>query len=466
MQGPPSPVPEGDESISSESTEDVDHDEQIHIDEPQDCYHTTLAVEARMRTVAADTDIHGATYVRNFGASSGKENYLRLQRTNRESIADDQGNDTDYNDNMFHDPALKCVGVQAGLFPALNPIFGEPASAGGLAAAAVTALHANVSIGTTNHDTATVHAKMAKKGSAKRSQSGCGNSSGLPARGTAVFRSNTPRFEKQREAALGPCTGSEDRRPLSEVSVSACHRLYSDGLRRRERQAALQKEKESRDDPSSSLLPLGRRWQPVWATEQRESHEAKRRLREEQRCLLAKQQEHQAMRECTFTPKLVAQSLCELRLARAQRQISRLAQRQQLLLLRFKALEMEPGAIVQQEAAEQSGAGPLPCSDSEPDEGDHLHQELLPRAHPSPSSYLTHNSIIQEIQQLHDEAFGIMAFLASKGVDSIMDDPDPSTLCEDFDTGLARRLALEQAWFSSTKASAEKSRSSLGPLPC
>lgn len=469
MRGPPSPVPEGDETISSESTEDIDHQEKSGIDEPQDYCHVALAVERRMRTeAAANDDIHGAGYAaRAFRVSSGKENYRLLEHTNQKSVAADSGNDTNCNDNRFHDPALKSVGVQAGLYSPLNPVCGEPASVGGLAAAAVTALHANGNIGTTRHDTATVHARMGKKGFAKRSKSECRNSSGLCARGTAVFRSSTPRFECQGKSASGPCAGSEDRRPLSEVSVSACHRLYSDGLRRRERQVALQKEKDSRDDSSSSLLPLGRRWQSIWAAEQVESHEAKRRLREEQRCLQAKLEDQQAMRECSFTPKLVAQSLCQLRLDRAERQISRLAQRQQLLVFRFRALEMKPGmnAIVQQEATEQTGAGPLPSSDSESDEGDPLHQELLPQK--LPSSYSTNNSIIQEIQRVHDEAFGIMAFLASKGIDSIMDDPDPSTLCEDFDTGLARRLALEQAWSSSTKeANAEKSRSSLGPLPC
>lgn len=465
MRGPPSPVLEGDENEVSQSSEDIDCNNQAGSDHSEDTCYMVPGTEICLETPAAANGYESRpTFVRACEASIGKENMACRQCPSSQAF-NDLDTSSDCAHNGIYASSLRSVGVQAGRLEmssqagnvrSSNSAFDKGNMGEGLAAVAATALQANANIGAKDNTRANLLTQTGNVGCVKLSRSDSGVSLTLPGKGTAVFRSRTPRLM------------SKDRKPLSEVNPSArCHELYLDGVRRRERQEAMQKEKSQERDLSSSLPPPPRRpWQPSWATEQRQSHEAKQRLREQQRRMRAEQREQQALQECSFTPRLVAQSRDQLRMAKAERQLACLAQRQQALLHRFKALQPDRKVSAcdrRGSARPVVGAGPLPCTETSLDEEDGLRQCPLP--HRLPENYPTRNSIIQELKRVHDEAFGIMSYLASKGISSVMDDPDPATLCEDFDTGLVRRLALEEAWACNDETNRERCRSSSGPLP-
>lgn len=459
-RGPPSPVPEGDENEVSQSSEDIECNERAGSDHSEDVCYMVPETEAYLATTAAANGYGSRpALVRACEASIGKENVARQQCLSPKShVLNSLDTSKDCAHDSIYASSLRSIGVQAGNMCSPNSALDKGQTGEGLAALAATALQANAIVGSIDSANASLLSQTGSVGCAKLSRSDSGVSLTLPGKGTAVFRSRTPRLI---------CKDSKDRKPLSEVNPSArCHELYLDVFRRRERQEAMQKEKNKEQELSSSQPPpLRRPWHSSWATEQRQIHEAKLRLREEQRCMRAEQREQQALQECSFTPRLVAQSRDQLRLAKAERQVAGLAQRQQALLHRFKALQSDRkvSACARRESAKPVGAGPLPCMETSPAEEDRLRQCPLP--HRLPETYPTRNSIIQELKRVHDEAFGIMSFLASKGISSVMDDPDPATLCEDFDTGLVRRLALEEAWACRDETNRERCRSSSGPLP-
>ncbi|CAE8610259.1 unnamed protein product, partial [Polarella glacialis] len=69
---------------------------------------------------------------------------------------------------------------------------------------------------------------------------------------------------------------------------------------------------------------------------------------------------------------------------------------------------------------------------------------------------------LQELLRIDDEAHRIVAALARKGIRCVIEEADPSALCSEFNSGLARKMQRLEAW---SQEEEELPRCSAGPLP-
>jgi len=182
------------------------------------------------------------------------------------------------------------------------------------------------------------------------------------------------------------------------------------------------------------------------------------------------EREQRDLKECSFAPKLVAQSHSQLQLSKARRQLARLAEQQRALLLNLGDVRSADSEEVFAQrsrrssvASSQAGAGPLPSDEDVNDETPRSSQRSL-------QFEVGCSAVLQQLEQVEEEAHRIVAFLVKKGIKCVVEDPDPSALCGDFDSGLARRIRREEAWLNPCQelqascSDASKMRSSAGPL--
>mmetsp|Transcript_127360 Transcript_127360/g.302561 ORF Transcript_127360/g.302561 Transcript_127360/m.302561 type:complete len:154 (+) Transcript_127360:424-885(+) len=129
----------------------------------------------------------------------------------------------------------------------------------------------------------------------------------------------------------------------------------------------------------------------------------------------AEQRAEEDLKECSFAPKLVSRSHIQLQIRKGRRQIEQLAEQQQAILFRLNGLEDE-----------EVRAASFARWSASRDENRSL--------------------LLGELAQVDDDAHDVIRSLVKLGIPSVLEEPDPGTLCPQYDSGLLRRLRMEDAW--------------------
>ncbi|CAE7707131.1 unnamed protein product, partial [Symbiodinium pilosum] len=232
--------------------------------------------------------------------------------------------------------------------------------------------------------------------------------------GTAAFRSRTPRFQARRD------TSQAARTPLREVNINArCEALYLEGRCRQLRHEQRTTGKEQTPPQPMSREPEQKaKPSKAWAEEVLRRHQQKLRQREEERRCKAERREEEDLKECSFAPKLVSRNHLQLQVNKARRHLQNLAEQQQAVLLRLDVLQDGDGKV---------------CVASR-------------LQWPSASTKQSRSLLLEELARIDDEAHCIIRGLVELGVPKVLEEPDPSTICSEYDSGLLRRMQMEDAW--------------------
>ncbi|CAE7329257.1 unnamed protein product [Symbiodinium sp. CCMP2456] len=235
--------------------------------------------------------------------------------------------------------------------------------------------------------------------------------------GTAAFRSRTPRFAREPCQARAP--RAPLRAPLQELHPR-CEALYLEGrcrhaARREQSSGKEQKpplvEARPKSKAPSAPSPSGK----AWAEEVLRRHQQRLQQREEMRRCKAEQRAEEDLKECSFAPKLVSRSHIQLQIRKGRRQIEQLAEQQQAILFRLNCFEDE-----------EVRAASFARWSASRDENRSL--------------------LLAELAQVDDDAHAVITSLVKLGIPSVLEEPDPGTLCPQYDSGLLRRLRMEDAW--------------------
>eukprot|EP00439_Symbiodinium_sp_Y106_P079131 s1811_g17.t2 len=128
----------------------------------------------------------------------------------------------------------------------------------------------------------------------------------------------------------------------------------------------------------------------------------------------AEQRAEEDLKECSFAPKLVSQSHVQLQIRKGRRQLEHLAEQQQAILFRLDRLRDE--------------------------------EVRAATAKRSVGKEETRSLLLGELAQVDDDAHDVIRSLVKLGIPSVLEEPDPATLCPQYDSGLLRRLRMEDAW--------------------
>lgn len=139
---------------------------------------------------------------------------------------------------------------------------------------------------------------------------------------------------------------SAPRSVLQEINSQArFEALHKDGERRRLRKEQYEREKLQREEDEARKFlqpPPRRRASEGWANEQLAAHARRERAREAKRQKENMSRSEQALRECTFAPRLVSREAPkERQLSKAQQHLEGLAEQQQSCVARLEELRSE-----------------------------------------------------------------------------------------------------------------------------
>jgi len=236
--------------------------------------------------------------------------------------------------------------------------------------------------------------------------------------GTAAFRSRTPRFQAREPCQVrAPQAAQAPRAPLRELHPR-CEALYLEGRCRhlRREQGSTGKEQKPPElvdtKPKCKAPPASGK---AWAEEVLRRHQQRLQQREEMRRCKAEQRAEEDLKECSFAPKLVSQSHVQLQIRKGRRQLEHLAEQQQAILFRLDRLRDEE---VRAATAKRSVG----------------------------KEERTRSLLLGELAQVDDDAHDVIRSLVKLGIPSVLEEPDPATLCPQYDSGLLRRLRMEDAW--------------------
>jgi hypothetical protein len=135
---------------------------------------------------------------------------------------------------------------------------------------------------------------------------------------------------------------------LREVNSQArFEALYRDSECRRKRREATEREKMLKEEEEIRILqsrcqPRRRAWEPRWANEQSIAYARKQQALEDRRQREAESKENEALKECSFAPRLVAgDGLRRRKLAKARRILEELANEQKIWAQKVEDLREE-----------------------------------------------------------------------------------------------------------------------------
>lgn len=159
--------------------------------------------------------------------------------------------------------------------------------------------------------------------------------------------------ERRNAKASSPSSAQDSADSLAETSRHILHEvntqarfeaLYRDGECRRKRREAIEREKVHREEEEMKVLqskcqPRRRVWEPRWANEQSIAYARKQQALEDRRQREAVSKENQALKECSFAPRLVSGDGARRRkLAKARRILAELAEEQKIWTQRAQDL--------------------------------------------------------------------------------------------------------------------------------
>jgi len=178
----------------------------------------------------------------------------------------------------------------------------------------------------------------------------CVPEAGLAAAARAASCGATPRSIASASTVASAASSSaplDSVRSTTRLSVPGCSfaqarfdALHLDGASRRQRRAsaaAAARQEEARGlAEGRGQNRVRRAWRPSWAEAQLQEHTRRSRERQTQRVFEASRRQEEALRACSFTPRILSQSAEAKRLARLRLLLSDLASQQRRCISRLE----------------------------------------------------------------------------------------------------------------------------------